>query len=131
MRAKTRMVLAADGCVLGVADCPFAIARFILLLQEIIVLSEVTSLGWAPKQKTHMITKTNFKNTAMMTCCGRRATARRSVLKNEFGEISTQQDLSCKTECIVVMCCPSGDLVSACTCKRFGREDTSLQLKVS
>jgi hypothetical protein len=34
MRAQKWLALAADGCVLGVAHYPFAIARFILLLQE-------------------------------------------------------------------------------------------------
>ena len=29
-----RAALAAGGCVLGIAPCPFAIARFILLLQD-------------------------------------------------------------------------------------------------
>jgi len=112
--ATARSALAAGGCVLGIAPCPFAIARFILLLRE----TRVPMFWMGPKSEDvydclHKLAE--YCNDDML----RQAYDRKApfILKNEFGEISivTQQELSCSTECIVVACCPSVDFVSAWT----------------
>jgi hypothetical protein len=123
--AAARSALAAGGCVLGVAHCPFAIARFILLLQE----TRVPMFWMGPKSEDvydclHKLAE--YCNDDML----RQAYDRKApfVLKNEFGEISivTQQDLSCSTECIVVACCPSVDFVSAWT---FSKPTSNIVLR--
>ena len=111
--------------MLGVAHRPFAIARFILLLQE----TRVPMFWMGPKSEDvydclHKLAE--YCNDDML----RQAYDRKApfVLKNEFGEISivTQQDLSCSTECIVVACCPSVDFVSAWT---FSKPTSNIVLR--
>ncbi len=112
--AAARAALAAGGCVLGVAMCPFAIARFISLLKD----TKVPMFWMGPKcddvyDCLHKLAE--YCNDDML----QRAYDREApfVLANALGEISTvpQQDLSCGTECVVVACCPPVDFVTAWT----------------
>jgi hypothetical protein len=109
-----RAALAAGGCVLGIAPCPFAIARFVLLLQDTTI-----PLFWMGEQSEGMYgclhTLAEYCRDDMLRLAyGREAPF---TLANQFGEISTvtQQDLTCGTACVVVALCPPADYVSAWT----------------
>jgi hypothetical protein len=112
--AAAKLALAAGGCVLGIAPCPFAIARFIVLLKETKV-----PMFWVGQKSEDvydcMHRLAEYCNEDML----RQAYDRQApfVLNNAFGEISalTQQEVSCGTECVVVGCCPSVHFVTAWT----------------
>jgi hypothetical protein len=110
--AAALSALSAGGCVLGIASCPFAITRFILLLKETKV-----PMFWVGQKSEDVYdclhTLAEYCNEDML----QRAYAGDApfVLGNAFGEISTltPHEVSCSTECIVVACCPSVDFVSS------------------
>jgi hypothetical protein len=112
--AAARAALSAGGCVLGVAACPFAIVRFILLLKETNV-----PMFWVGQNTDDLRDCLRglgeYCNDDML----RRVYAGEApfVLRNAYGEIATktQYDVSCSTECVVVACCPSADFVASWT----------------
>jgi hypothetical protein len=125
--SAARSALAAGGCVLGISACPFAIARFISLLQETRV-----PMFWMGQNSEdvynclHQLAE--YCNDELL----RQAYDRKApfILKNECGEISMvmQQDICCSTECIVVACCPSVDFVSAWT---FSKPTSNIVVRFS
>jgi hypothetical protein len=107
-----RSALAAGGCVLGISPCPFALARFILLLNVTNV-----PMFWVGQKSDEVYDCMHrlaeyCTDELLQGAYDRKAPF---TLRNALGEILTvaQQDVSCSTECVVVSCCPSVDFVSA------------------
>lgn len=112
--SAARAALAAGGCVLGIAACPFAISRFILLLKDTNV--PVIWMGQNAEEvydALHKLAEYCNDDLLRMAYDGQAP----FVLQNALGEISivAPQDVSSSRECVVVAACPSADFVTAWT----------------
>jgi hypothetical protein len=124
--SAARAALAAGGCVLGIAACPFAITRFILLLKDTNV--PIIWMGQNAEEvydSLHKLAEYCNDDLLRMAYDGQAP----FVLHNALGEISTAaaQDVSSSRECVVVAACPSADFVAAWT---FSKPTSNVVLRL-